>query len=96
MGPSSKIVSLLYSWYYTNACNEWQISTTQVKQGNTAPKKRRSADEPLATMCPIWPALDLIYRTDSNVFNHYINYDAAHFLLYWLDTWLYKADDWRS
>ena len=43
-----KIKSWLHSWYYAEACNE---SPEAQRMGYTAPKKRRSDGEPLATLC---------------------------------------------
>ena len=47
-----KIKSSLYSWYYTKVCDKFAgpISAAQ-RLGYTAPKKRRSGGEPLATLC---------------------------------------------
>ena len=42
-----KIKSSLYLAYYADACIE--------RMGKTAPKKRRSGGEKLATLCPIRP-----------------------------------------
>ena len=49
-----KLKSLLCSRFYAKARNEWRGSSTpSYRQGNTAPKKRSSGGEPLATRHPL-------------------------------------------
>ena len=41
----------LHLRYFAETCNEWRDPSSRLKSGNTAPKKRRSGGEPLATPC---------------------------------------------
>jgi len=49
---------LLYSPYYAEACNEFVVPNSATAQGNTA----TFVDVEAATLCKIWPVLDLTLR----------------------------------
>ena len=48
---------------YAEAWNEWGGPSPRISAWATsAPKKRRSGGEPLATLCPLWHTRDLNSR----------------------------------
>ena len=61
----SKIKSTLYSRYYAKPCNEWRAPPLRLSAWAT--QERRSGGEPLATLCPIWPARELNPRPSAPV-----------------------------
>ena len=55
----------LYLLYYAGACNELAgpiSASLRLWTKQLFSKKCRSGGEPLATLCPIWPARDLNLR----------------------------------
>ena len=56
----------LYSLYYAEACNEFAgpiPASLRPRATQLPPKKCRNGGEPLATLCPIQPTLDLKFRS---------------------------------